>query len=151
MAKPTPVDTPASSRAVGISYYTSEAVFRNGGSSAKHKKHRHNESAGLQQTIFRREWVCVAREEQVPNSGDYRTVDVAGQPIIVVRLESGAIHAMSAICLHRSMPIAEGCGNAATFQCPYHRWKYRLNGELISAPYMEGTDALQQQKTLPAV
>jgi phenylpropionate dioxygenase-like ring-hydroxylating dioxygenase large terminal subunit len=101
--------------------------------------------------IFHREWICVARTDQIPAPGDYLTVDLAGQPLIVVRLEDETIHAMSSVCMHRAMPVASGCGNAKTFQCPYHLWKYRLNGELISAPHMDGVESFQDDCTLPAL
>jgi len=90
--------------------------------------------------IFYKEWICVAREEQIPEPGDYLTVDLVEQPLIVVRQGDRSIHAMSAICPHRAMPVVEGSGNAQNFQCPYHLWKFRLNGELISAPLMDGAE-----------
>ena len=90
--------------------------------------------------IFYREWICVARLDQLPQPGDYLTVDVAEQPLIVVRLESGQVHAMSSICAHRAMPVVTDKGTTSHFQCPYHRWKYDLAGKLISAPYMDGAE-----------
>jgi phenylpropionate dioxygenase-like ring-hydroxylating dioxygenase large terminal subunit len=90
--------------------------------------------------IFSREWICVARGEQVPAAGDYLSVDLVGQPVIVVRLKSGELHAMSGVCLHRAMPVAEGSGKASSFSCPYHLWKYDLEGQLISAPLMDGVE-----------
>ncbi|MDP6376029.1 MAG: Rieske 2Fe-2S domain-containing protein [Pseudomonadales bacterium] len=70
--------------------------------------------------IFQREWVSVAHEDQIPNAGDYKSVDVVGRPLIVVRLKDQSIHAMSAVCTHRAMPVADACGNTSTFLCPYH-------------------------------
>lgn len=102
--------------------------------------------------IFYRDWVCVCRADQVPSPGDFRVVDVVGQPLIVVRQKDGDIHAMSAICLHRAMPVASGEGNAQHFSCPYHLWKYDLDGTLIAAPMMEGiTGFSAHQCQLPAV
>ncbi len=87
--------------------------------------------------LFRKEWVCVAREEQVPNPGDYRAVSVGCQPLIIARDKDGSIRAMSAICPHRGMPVATGEGNVTAFSCPYHLWKFALDGQLISAPLMD--------------
>ena len=53
------------------------------------------------EVLFGREWVCVAREEQLPNPGDYRAVEVGRQPLIIARDGNGAINAMSAICPKR--------------------------------------------------
>lgn len=92
------------------------------------------------QNLFRREWICVAREDQIPEPGDYRCVEIVDQPLIVVRLNEGPVHAMSSICPHRAMPVTEGSGNANNFQCPYHLWKFGLNGSLISTPYMDDVE-----------
>lgn len=88
--------------------------------------------------VFYKEWICVAREEQIPDPGDYLTFDLVDQPLVVVRQEDGSVGVMSSICPHRAMPVVEGFGNTRTFQCPYHRWKFRLDGTFISAPHMDG-------------
>jgi Rieske 2Fe-2S family protein len=44
--------------------------------------------------------------------------------------------------------VAEGCGNARTFKCPYHGWIYDLTGRLTGAGYMKdsaGFDAANQR------
>jgi phenylpropionate dioxygenase-like ring-hydroxylating dioxygenase large terminal subunit len=87
--------------------------------------------------LFYKEWICVAREDQIPEPGDYQSVQVADQPLIIVRLRGGTVHAMSAICPHRAMQVVDKCGNANNFSCPYHLWKFSLDGSLISAPHMD--------------
>lgn len=88
--------------------------------------------------IFQREWICVARSEQVPNPGDFLSADLPGQPIVITRDTNGDLHALSRICLHRAMPLVAGMGNAKRFVCPYHNWTYELDGRLRSAPMMTG-------------
>lgn len=92
--------------------------------------------------IFYKEWICVAREDQIPNPGDYRTAQIIDQPLIVVRNEDDGINALSAICPHRAMTVVTEPGNTSTFSCPYHLWKFALDGSLISAPLMDGVDPL---------
>lgn len=101
--------------------------------------------------IFYREWVCVAREEQLPEPGDYRAVAVIEQPLIVVRQKDGSIRAMSAICPHRGMPVIESHGRAQHFSCPYHLWKFSLDGALVSAPLMDEVAELPSDCRLPPV
>ncbi|MCB1644005.1 MAG: aromatic ring-hydroxylating dioxygenase subunit alpha [Pseudomonadales bacterium] len=102
--------------------------------------------------LFQADWVCLAREEQLPLAGDYLCVDLLGQPLVLVRRKDGSIHGMSTVCLHRGMPVATGQGNARHFSCPYHLWKYDLEGQLISAPMMEGVeDFVPAQCRLPEV
>lgn len=103
-------------------------------------------------TLFSKEWICVAREEQIPQSGDFRVVNVVDQPLIVVRSADGSIDALSAICPHRGMPIVSTHGNASSFSCPYHLWKFGIDGRLISAPLMDGAEGFPDRDCrLPGV
>lgn len=89
------------------------------------------------EAIFFHEWLCVGREAWASNPGDYFTAFQAGEPIIVARTRDGALKAMSAVCRHRAMLVAEGHGNVRTFRCPYHHWTYALDGQLVHAPEMD--------------
>lgn len=89
------------------------------------------------QEIFLKSWLMVGRAEQVPDIGDFFTVDVAGESILVARGNDGKVRAFSPTCRHRGTIVAEGKGNVRTFVCPYHRWTYSLEGELIGAPDMK--------------
>jgi len=91
------------------------------------------------ETIFLKEWLCAGRADQVEKPGDYFTIRLLGEPLIVVRDELNEIHVMSAICRHRAMELVEGHGNRRSFQCPYHAWTYSLRGELLGAPEMDQT------------
>jgi len=91
------------------------------------------------EALYAREWLCVGRVEQLPNNGDYFTTSIADEPIIVARNAAGELRAMSAVCQHRAMLVAEGSGNARGFLCPYHHWSYSLNGDLVAAPAMNRT------------
>ena len=89
------------------------------------------------EAIFRREWLCVGRESWAKSPGDYFTTSHAGEPIVVARTLDGELKAMSSVCQHRAMLVAEGRGNANSFMCPYHHWTYGLDGRLVGAPAME--------------
>ena len=80
------------------------------------------------------EWLCVGRVDQVPNAGDFYTIPVLGNPLIVARDKDGKVNVMSAVCRHRGAVITEGEGRCKQFMCPYHNWTYALNGELIATP-----------------
>ncbi|MEM7191173.1 MAG: SRPBCC family protein [Pseudomonadota bacterium] len=88
------------------------------------------------QDIFKQEWVCVGRADQLANTGDYLTYELAGQPVLVVRDRDGTLRAMSNVCLHRMSTIMEGSGRATTLRCPYHGWTYSLDGTLRGAAGM---------------
>jgi phenylpropionate dioxygenase-like ring-hydroxylating dioxygenase large terminal subunit len=91
------------------------------------------------EALFNHEWLCVGRESWVANPGDYFTTSIIGEPVIVVHTREGELRAMSAVCQHRAMLVAEGCGNTHGFTCPYHHWSYALDGRLVGAPAMDRT------------
>ncbi len=87
--------------------------------------------------IFGHEWLCVGRADQLAEPGDFFTITIADEPLIVVRGKDGVIRVLSAVCQHRGMVVAEGCGRASKFTCPYHHWSYGLDGRLLGTPAME--------------
>jgi phenylpropionate dioxygenase-like ring-hydroxylating dioxygenase large terminal subunit len=87
--------------------------------------------------IFDRDWLCLGRADQVPKAGDYFTITMLGEPLIVVRDKSGGIRVLSAVCRHRGMVLAEGSGHVNSFLCPYHHWVYGTDGRLLGCPEME--------------
>ena len=87
--------------------------------------------------IFRKEWVCLGRVEEVPKPGDYFTTELIDEPLIVVRGKDNRVRVLSNVCRHRSSVIAEGDGNTKNFVCPYHAWTYGTDGQLLRAPYMD--------------
>lgn len=91
------------------------------------------------EAVFNHEWLCVGRESHVPSPGDYFTTSITGEPLIISRDLQGRLHAISAVCQHRAMLVAEGKGNARGFVCPYHHWTYSLDGRLTNAPAMNKT------------
>lgn len=103
------------------------------------------------QHIFHKNWLCVGRVNQIPNIGDYFTIDLLNDPLVVVRDKKNVIRVLSRVCRHRWMILVEGTGNANHFQCPYHGWMYDLAGNLKGAPDMERTDYDKNLCTLPSL
>ncbi len=90
------------------------------------------------EAVWFREWISVGRMEEIPEKGDYFTVNIGNEPVIVVNTKDG-LKAMSAVCQHRGMLLTDQPkGNAKGFVCPYHRWTYDLTGKLVGAPQMDG-------------
>ncbi|MDO8300181.1 aromatic ring-hydroxylating dioxygenase subunit alpha [Lacisediminimonas sp.] len=86
------------------------------------------------ETMFRKDWLCVGRAEQIPAVGDHFSIEIIGQPMIVVRDENNEIKVHSALCRHRGAIITESAGRTRAFVCPYHSWTYSLSGKLVSTP-----------------
>jgi choline monooxygenase len=98
-----------------------------------------------QEKIFRRTWQIVGRGDQLSKPGDYFTAELAGEPLLLVRGNHGAIRGFYNVCRHRAGPPAQGCGSRKVFRCGYHRWTYGLDGNLISAPEFEGVEAFDRE------
>ena len=88
--------------------------------------------------IFSSTWQVVGRSDQVSQSGDYFTTDLAGEPLLVVRGSDGTLRGFFNVCKHRAGPPATGCGSRKLFRCGYHGWTYSLDGQLLNAPECEG-------------
>ena len=84
--------------------------------------------------IFARSWISVAHVAEVPRPGDYVCRDLLDERLVVTRDESGTIHVLSRVCLHRWTQIVSGHGHAERLVCPFHSWTYALDGRLIGAP-----------------
>ncbi len=95
--------------------------------------------------LFINGWVCVGRSDEVPAAGDYYTIDMLQEPLIVTRAKSGDVAVLSNVCRHRGSQILTGKGNTKRFTCPYHRWSYDLEGKLLSAPLVDKTDGFDKK------
>ncbi len=95
--------------------------------------------------IFAGEWICAGRADAIPQSGDYLTFELAGQPIFIVRDNDGQVRAFSNVCLHRMSLLLSGRGNRRIITCPYHAWSYGLDGRLRNAPWMAQSPAFDKR------
>jgi phenylpropionate dioxygenase-like ring-hydroxylating dioxygenase large terminal subunit len=92
--------------------------------------------------LWSRTWIYVGHASQVPNAGDFITLDIAAKPVIMVRQTDGTIRVLMNRCAHKGTKVVSDlAGNAGkTFRCPYHAWTYRTDGSLINIPLKEGYD-----------
>ena len=101
--------------------------------------------------IFRRTWQLVGSLNQfcgelngkrrtISEPETYFTVEVSGEPVVVVRDKAGTLRAFSNVCRHRAGPIAQGSGCRNVFTCGYHGWTYTLDGRLIGTPEIDGVE-----------
>ena len=104
-----------------------DAMFRN-----RVSAYSCRERAGLERDrLFRERPIFMGLSTRLPKPGDYLTEDVAGMPVLMTRGADGEVRAFANICRHRGAPVAQGCGNARAFVCPYHGWTYDSAGKLL--------------------
>jgi phenylpropionate dioxygenase-like ring-hydroxylating dioxygenase large terminal subunit len=88
--------------------------------------------------IFRKTWVWVAHQSEIPDKGSFKLSNVGLEPVIVVRDRKGEVHVLVNRCRHRAATVCEvKKGKTSSFQCPYHGWGYGLDGSLRGLPYPE--------------
>ena len=89
------------------------------------------------EAIFARHWIHVAVEPDIPEPGDYITVDVGRHSVVIVRDDDQQIRAFHNVCRHRGSRLCqEQQGSVGNLVCPYHQWTYTLDGKLAYAEHM---------------
>jgi phenylpropionate dioxygenase-like ring-hydroxylating dioxygenase large terminal subunit len=79
-------------------------------------------------------WQFAAREEDLPEPGDYVTYDNAGRSYLIVRQEDGAVRAFHNVCLHRGRKLKTDSGSTEQFVCPFHGFAWNTDGSLRTIP-----------------
>lgn len=98
------------------------------------------------EVIFRRQWLCVGHHSRLAAAGDFFTVEVGSDSLIVARNNDGEFHAFLNVCRHRGTRISnEPAGNCRGFLCPYHAWRYDLDGQLMAAPSMDSVAGFRRE------
>ena len=103
-----------------------------------------------QRTLFANTWIYLGHTSQIPSAGDFFTLDVAGQPLLVIRDQDLQVRALHNRCAHKGakMVTAESGHLEGRFlRCPYHAWTYRINGELVSYPLKDGYECTQMRQS----
>src|SRR6266851_8002191 len=104
-----------------------DALFRN-----RTVNYSCRERAALErERLFRELPIFMGLSTRLAKAGDYVAEDVAGMPVLMTRGADGEVRAFANICRHRGAPVAQGCGNARAFTCPYHGWTYDSAGKLL--------------------
>jgi len=83
--------------------------------------------------IWHRGWLFAGFDIEIPDAGDYLTLAVGDTPIVVIRGDDGEVRAFHNVCRHRGSQLCRSeTGHVRAIVCPYHRWTYARNGELVA-------------------
>lgn len=105
------------------------------------------------QHLFREEWVALCHIDQLRKPGDFVRVDLADEPLIVIRGKDDVVRVLSRTCKHRGMDVMPtgfghpDSGNQRVILCPYHLWSYDLTGRLVGAPEMQQAEGFDRSET----
>ncbi|WP_288479311.1 glycine-betaine demethylase subunit GbcA, partial [uncultured Pseudomonas sp.] len=93
------------------------------------------------QEIFGKEWLIAGMTCEIPTKGNFITLQLGDNPILVVRGAEGKVHAFHNVCRHRGSRLCvSDKGKVAKLVCPYHQWTYELDGRLLFAGTEMGAD-----------
>jgi phenylpropionate dioxygenase-like ring-hydroxylating dioxygenase large terminal subunit len=81
--------------------------------------------------MWTRIWHVAGRAADIPEAGDYLVHDFMHESVIAVRQHDGSVRAFHNVCGHRGQRlVADSASVAETFACPYHGWRWGLDGVL---------------------
>ncbi len=81
-------------------------------------------------------WYPMARSADLKKASA-KGVFFAGDPIVLVRTESGSLFALEDRCAHRQVPLHQGQVQGERLQCGYHCWTYDSTGKCVTVPYLD--------------
>jgi len=88
--------------------------------------------------VIRPAWQIVCHASDIEAPGEWRTLELLGESIIVIRGDDGRARAFANVCRHRGSRLVDGeAGCAKRITCPYHAWTYAADGRLIAVPSKE--------------
>jgi phenylpropionate dioxygenase-like ring-hydroxylating dioxygenase large terminal subunit len=87
--------------------------------------------------VFATSWQIVCHLSDIPQAGDYHTLDFLDEPLVAVRGSDGGVRAFFNVCRHRASRLLDGGSGhcAGRIVCPYHAWTYDLEGRLTAIPH----------------
>ncbi|WP_417515610.1 aromatic ring-hydroxylating oxygenase subunit alpha [Minwuia sp.] len=103
-----------------------------------------------QDAVWRRHWIAIGFEGDVPRKGSTMPVDIAGLPLLLVRGRDDRVRVFHNICRHRGMKLVTEPGRTGSvIRCPYHAWCYKLDGALDRTPHVGGVGVNEHEAVHP--
>jgi Rieske 2Fe-2S family protein len=99
--------------------------------------------------VWYRSWIYAGRESEIACQGDFKSLRIGSQNLLLVRNEHDQINGFHNTCRHRGSELcSEEQGNlkSKNISRPYHRWTYSLDGALIRTPHLIPTDDFRPEE-----
>ena len=94
--------------------------------------------AELERIYYGPEWHLLAHVSEVPEPGDFKTIDLGEAPMLILHGDDGEVRVFNNSCPHRGTQLeTRARGNVPDITCPYHRWNFNNRGDLVAAPGIE--------------
>jgi phenylpropionate dioxygenase-like ring-hydroxylating dioxygenase large terminal subunit len=101
------------------------------------------------EAVFAGSWQIVCHVSDIPEPGDYHTLDFMGESFVVVRDKAGGVRGFHNVCRHRAARLLDGTSGKCkgAIVCPYHAWSYGYDGRLNTVPFREKFPSLDLSRT----
>lgn len=97
--------------------------------------------------VFRRYWLPALLSEQLPEPDcDPVRLELLSEKMLAFRDSEGKLGLIDEFCAHRGVSLWFGRNEQCGIRCPYHGWKYDVNGQCIEVPSEPGTGFAQRIK-----
>ncbi|GAB2680463.1 aromatic ring-hydroxylating oxygenase subunit alpha [Aliiglaciecola aliphaticivorans] len=90
--------------------------------------------------LFAQGWASIGCAQQISKPGDILPIRIAGQSLIAMRNKNGEIGVFHNVCRHKAAPLVDEPCNKRSLVCPYHKWTFKIDGNLLSAPRYFGSE-----------
>ncbi|MFJ6572216.1 SRPBCC family protein [Streptomyces sp. NPDC091292] len=80
--------------------------------------------------MFRRTWLMACRLEELPGVGNFVEYEIGSYSILIVRESRASVRAYHNACRHRGTRLARGRGRVGSLICPFHGWRWNLDGSI---------------------
>ena len=95
--------------------------------------HDRDFAAAEWERVFAKSWLVACPVSDVREAGDFATFDIGPESFLIVRGADGDVYAHYNVCPHRgSRLVGSDTGSLASFTCPFHSWKFSLEGENVA-------------------
>ena len=85
--------------------------------------------------LFRRYWLpALLSEELAENDGPPVRLKLLGERLICFRDSEGRLGVIDEFCAHRGVSLWFGRNEESGLRCPYHGWKFDVNGRCVEVP-----------------
>jgi phenylpropionate dioxygenase-like ring-hydroxylating dioxygenase large terminal subunit len=98
--------------------------------------------------LWKRSWQMAAREEELPDPGDFVEYEIVGQSILLIRQHDRSVKAVYNACRHRATELGKGSGRFPGGQivCPFHGWRWKIDG---SCSHIFGKEGFTSELVTP--
>jgi phenylpropionate dioxygenase-like ring-hydroxylating dioxygenase large terminal subunit len=86
------------------------------------------------ENLWTKIWHVAGREQQLQVAGDFMVHDFMHESVMIVRQHDGSLRGFYNACGHRAARLVSSDSCQKHFACPYHGWRWGLDGVLEACP-----------------